>query len=75
MRMPSAIVVALAVSAASPAVIGASGASAAATQGSNGWSFAPASYVDPIVGTGFGPGGTGAIGTFPGADVASGMVQ
>jgi len=79
MQMPSAsvsaIVMALVVSAASPAAIGASGASAATTRGSSGPSFAPASYVDPFVGTGFGPGETGAIGTFPGADVPFGMVQ
>lgn len=35
----------------------------------------PASEVDPFIGTGFGSGETGAIGTFPGADLPFGMVQ
>ncbi len=34
-----------------------------------------AASVDPFIGTGVGPGQTGAIGTFPGADVPFGMVQ
>lgn len=54
-----------------PAAIGA-GVTAA---GAVGPSVDPAASVDPFVGTGFGPGQTGAIGTFPGADVPFGMVQ
>ena len=36
---------------------------------------APVADVDPFIGTGVGPGETGAIGTFPGADLPFGMVQ
>ena len=35
----------------------------------------PAASVDPFIGTGYGPGQIAAIGTFPGADLPSGMVQ
>ncbi len=35
----------------------------------------PVASVDPFIGTGFGPGWTAAIGTFPGADLPSGMMQ
>ena len=42
---------------------------------SNDSSTDPAASVDPFIGTGVGPGWTGAIGTFPGADLPSGMMQ
>ncbi|MHB1584502.1 MAG: GH92 family glycosyl hydrolase [Acidimicrobiales bacterium] len=78
MRMPSApaIGMALVMSAASLAAVGTPGAPAAgAAPGATGGPADPASYVDPFIGTGVGPGETGAIGTFPGADVPFGMVQ
>jgi predicted alpha-1,2-mannosidase len=47
----------------------------AAPAGSPGSSTDPAASVDPFIGTGVGPVQTGAIGTFPGADLPSGMIQ
>ena len=58
--------------AAAPVVATGSGASPSQSHGP---STDPAASVDPFVGTGVGPGWTGAIGTFPGADLPSGMMQ
>ena len=58
--------------AAAPMVATGSGASPSQSPGS---STDPAASVDPFIGTGVGPGWTGAIGTFPGADLPSGMMQ
>ncbi len=49
-----------------------SGASASAPSSAT---VDPAAEVNPFIGTGVGSGSTGAIGTFPGADVPFGMVQ
>ena len=58
--------------AAGPVLASGSGASPSQSPGS---STDPAASVDPFIGTGVGPGWTGAIGTFPGADLPSGMMQ
>ncbi len=55
-----------------PALATGSGASPSEPSGS---SSDPAAYVNPFIGTGVGPGWTGATATFPGADLPSGMVQ
>jgi predicted alpha-1,2-mannosidase len=60
------------VMAAGPVVVSGSGGSTSQSPGS---SIDPAAAVDPFIGTGVGPGWTGAIGTFPGADLPSGMMQ
>ena len=49
--------------------------SEASSSGSSHSTTDPAASVDPFIGTGVGPGWTGAIGTFPGADLPSGMMQ
>jgi predicted alpha-1,2-mannosidase len=67
----SAVVLGIAIAAA-PIVATGSGASPAPSPGS---ATDPAASVDPFIGTGVGPGWTGAIGMFPGADLPSGMMQ
>ena len=67
----SGLVLGLAISLA-PFVATSSGASTSHSPGS---STDPVASVDPFIGTGVGPGWTGAIGTFPGADLPSGMMQ
>ncbi len=70
---PSCLVVALAVVCVVPVV--ADVPAGASPSSSPHAASALVTDVDPFIGTGFGPGQIGAIGTFPGADVPFGMVQ